>query len=168
VAFNHPSGDKKSTKSGKQAVSKAAARKTACIKSTSASTEAVGSGTAKKRVKAKQPANKAAATRKKVRSRAAEDVAIALGTEEDADPFEIAKRTVKGSVPAIVRALVEKAVDGSCTHAKTLFEMTGAKHMFGEEAEAHASGEPWAKLVLERMEQAEREGRQRAEVAPVP
>ena len=64
---------------------------------------------------------------------------------------------MKGSVPAIVEAMVEKAKQGSCTHAKTLLEMTGAKHMFGDGAEIADSGEPWAKLVLERMDEAEQE-----------
>jgi hypothetical protein len=73
------------------------------------------------------------------------------------DPFEVAKQTMKGSVPAIVKAMVEKAKQGSCTHAKTLLEMTGAKHMFDEVAETANSGEPWAKLVLERMDEAEQE-----------
>jgi hypothetical protein len=73
------------------------------------------------------------------------------------DPFEVARETMKGSVPAIVEAMVAKAKRGSCTHAKTLLEMTGAKHMFGDEAESVDSGEPWAKLVLERMDEAEQE-----------
>lgn len=73
------------------------------------------------------------------------------------DPFEVAKQTMKGSVPEIVNSLVKRAKAGSCTHAKTLLEMTGAKHMFDEEAEGQAqtSGEPWAKLVLERLDEAE-------------
>lgn len=71
------------------------------------------------------------------------------------DPFEIARQTMKGSVPAIVKTMVEKAKQGSCPHAKTLLEMTGAKHMFGDEAEDQARGEPWAKLVLERLGEAE-------------
>ena len=55
------------------------------------------------------------------------------------DPFEVAKQRVKGSVPAIVEAMVERAKQGSCTHAKTLLEMTGAKHMF--DGEARGTGE---------------------------
>jgi hypothetical protein len=70
------------------------------------------------------------------------------------DPFEVAKQTMKGSVPAIVQAMVELAKQGSCSHAKTLLEMTGAKHMFDSEAEMQGSGEPWAKLVLERLDEA--------------
>jgi hypothetical protein len=87
----------------------------------------------------------------------------AAGNEPDAaeaaelDPFEVAKQTMKGSVPAIVEAMVERAKKGSCSHAKTLLEMTGAKHMFAGEPEAEDSGEPWAKLVLERMDEAEQE-----------
>lgn len=72
------------------------------------------------------------------------------------DPFEIAKQTMKGSVPAIVKTMVRKAKQGSCTHAKTVLEMTGAKHMFDDDAEAQENGEPWAKLVLERLDEAER------------
>lgn len=71
------------------------------------------------------------------------------------DPFEVAKQTMRGSVPAIVEAMVELAKQGSCTHAKTLLEMTGAKHMFDSETEARDSGEPWAKLVLQRLDEAE-------------
>ena len=71
------------------------------------------------------------------------------------DPFEVAKQRVKGSVPAIVDAMVEKAKQGSYTHAKTLLEMTGARHMFDGEGEAQESGEPWAKLVLERLDEAD-------------
>ena len=74
------------------------------------------------------------------------------------DPFEVAKQRVKGSVPAIVDAMVEKAKQGSCTHAKTLLEMTGAKHMFDGEGEGQNTGEPWAKLVLERLDEADARG----------
>jgi hypothetical protein len=65
-------------------------------------------------------------------------------------------------VPEIVNSLVKMAKAGSCTHAKTLLEMTGAKHMFDDEAEGHGqeSGEPWAKLVLERLDEAEAGTRQ--------
>lgn len=94
------------------------------------------------------------------------------GTAEAAelDPFEVAKQTVRGAVPAIVEAIVEQAMQGSCTHAKTLLEMTGAKHMFGDETELQDSGEPWAKLVLERMDEAEQKDLQGApqEVAAEP
>ncbi len=77
-----------------------------------------------------------------------------LGSEQELDPFEVAKRKVKGSVPAIVEAMVELAKQGSCTHAKTLLEMTGARHMFDGDAEAQG-GESWAKLVLERLDEAD-------------
>ena len=73
------------------------------------------------------------------------------------DPIEIAKQTMKGSVPAIVEAMVKKAKQGSCPHAKTLLEMTGAKLMFGNGSDTREAGESWARLVLERMEQADRE-----------
>lgn len=80
----------------------------------------------------------------------------AAGTPvRELDPFEVAKQTMKGSVPAIVEAMVEFAKQGSCTHAKTLLEMTGAKHMFDGEAEVQDSAAPWAKLVLERLDEAE-------------
>jgi hypothetical protein len=75
--------------------------------------------------------------------------------EPELDPFEIAKQTMKGSVPAIVETMVRKAKQGSCTHAKTLLEMTGAKHMFDGETEGQDIGEPWAKIVLERLDEAE-------------
>jgi hypothetical protein len=71
------------------------------------------------------------------------------------DPFEVAKQTMKGSVPAIVEAMVELAKQGSCSHAKTLLEMTGAKRMFDGEGEALDGGESWAKLVLARLDEAE-------------
>jgi hypothetical protein len=71
------------------------------------------------------------------------------------DPFEVAKKTVKGSVPAIVNAMVKLAKQGSCSHAKTLLEMTGARHMFDGDSEMQDSGEPWAKLVLERLGKAD-------------
>ncbi len=79
------------------------------------------------------------------------------GAPSAADPFEVAKQTMKGSVPAIVEAMVELAKQGSCSHAKTLLEMTGARHMFDSEVELQDSGEPWAKLVLERLDEAETE-----------
>jgi hypothetical protein len=87
-------------------------------------------------------------------------------TVQEPDPFEVAKRTMKGSVPAIVEAMVELAKQGSCSHAKTLLEMTGAKHMFDGEAEAQDGGAPWAKLVLERLDEAESEAVQEAESLP--
>jgi len=73
------------------------------------------------------------------------------------DPFEVAMRTMKGSVPAIVEAMVELAKQGSCSHAKTLLEMTGARHMFDSEVELQDNGAPWAKLVLERLDEVETE-----------
>jgi hypothetical protein len=79
----------------------------------------------------------------------------AKNTRKKRDPIEVAKRKVRSSVPAIVDVLVEKAKGGSCTHAKTLLEMTGAKHMFENESEGQSVAEPWAKLVLERLSEAE-------------
>ena len=71
------------------------------------------------------------------------------------DPFTVARRRVRQSVPKIVDELVKKAEKGSCVHAKTLLEMTGARHMFDGESAAGEAGEPWAKLVLERLQEAE-------------
>jgi len=70
---------------------------------------------------------------------------------------------MKGSVPAIVDKMVEEAMGGSCTHAKTVLEMTGARHMFDEEARPRRAGEPWAKRVLRKMEEAEVEDRRKAQ-----
>ncbi len=78
-----------------------------------------------------------------------------VATEQELDPFEIAKRTVKGSVPAIVETMVERAKQGSCSHAKTLLELAGGKRMFDGESGTQDSGEQWAKLVLERLGEAE-------------
>ena len=64
---------------------------------------------------------------------------------------------MQGSVPAIVEAMVKKAKQGSCPHAKTLLEMTGANFMFDDGQDVREGGESWAKMVLERMQQAERE-----------
>jgi len=136
-------------KSGKQAKSanKKAANKTA------ASRKTAKKKTAGKKTAASRPG---ASTRAKTGKRTKKVPAAGA-----ADPFEVAKQTMKGSVPAIVKAMVEKAKQGSCTHAKTLLEMTGARHMFGDEMEIADSGEPWAKLVLERMDEAERESLQK-------
>lgn len=73
---------------------------------------------------------------------------------ESRDPFSVARRRVRQSVPKIVDVLATMAEEGSCLHAKTLLEMTGARHMFDTEA-AGGDGEPWAKLVLERLNEAE-------------
>jgi len=77
------------------------------------------------------------------------------------DPFEVARRKMKGSVPAIVDAMVELAKQGSCSHAKTLLEMTGAKLMFDTEPEKQDSSQPWARLVLEKLSEAESAGEQK-------
>jgi hypothetical protein len=95
---------------------------------------------------------------KRVRIRTSD--AVGLGDagktiRPELDPFEIAKQKMKGSVPAIVEAMVELAKQGSCSHAKTLLEMTGAKHMFDGQAEVQDGGESWARLVLERLDEAE-------------
>jgi hypothetical protein len=101
------------------------------------------------------------AAQHKAKKRRTIPVPVVVGREAsgqaELNPFEVAKQTMKGSVPAIVEAMVELAKQGSCTHAKTLLEMTGAKHMFEGDAQTEASGEPWAKLVLERLDEADRE-----------
>lgn len=113
----------------------------------------------KSKVKSAESKSKAKSTSDKKRKALAPDAteqgsAVEIrGAEQD--PFEVAKRKMKGSVPAIVDAMVELAKQGSCSHAKTLLEMTGAKHMFDGDAERQDSGEPWAKLVLERLGEAE-------------
>lgn len=118
----------------------------------------------KKKVAEKKSAKGAAAKQASAKKKAAGKKAAAkklplqkkrTDTEPESDPFEIAKQTMKGSVPAIVETMVRKAKQGSCTHAKTLLEMTGAKHMFDSETEGQDIGEPWAKLVLERLDEAE-------------
>lgn len=114
---------------------------------------------AKKGLKKPAPKKKAKSTVAKRSPKAIAKVKLTRGKPDAAkvpiDPFEIAKQTMKGSVPAIVATMVKKAKQGSCTHAKTLLEMTGAKHMFDGEAEGNDLGEPWAKLVLERLDEAE-------------
>lgn len=109
---------------------------------------------AAKKVAAKKAGEETKRTKPEHKSPTKSDEAVAVGV----DPFEVAKQTVKGSVPAIVATMVRKAKEGSCPHAKTLLEMTGAKHMFDGEAEGQANGEPWAKLVLERLDEAESGG----------
>jgi hypothetical protein len=169
-----PAGGKSA---GKKASKNAAS--TVAIKK-AASKKAAGKNVARKKVASKKAAsNKAKASRAAKQGAAkGEGGEVARGTakqrtisapariEQNAaqaaelDPFEVAKQTMKGSVPAIVEAMVQLAKQGSCSHAKTLLEMTGAKHMFCDEAERQDSGEPWAKLVLERMDEAEQESLQ--------
>ncbi len=130
----------------KKSPKKAAAKKAAAKKA------------AAEKAAAKKAAAEAKRTRPEPKGTTKSDGAVAAGV----DPFEVAKQTVKGSVPAIVATMVRKAKEGSCPHAKTLLEMTGAKHMFDGEAEGQADGEPWAKLVLERLDEAESGGEQEA------
>jgi hypothetical protein len=92
--------------------------------------------------------------RKIVMPGGSEPISVGERKKHKRDPFEVAKRKMKGSVPAIVDAMVELAKQGSCQHAKTLLEMSGAKHMF-EEEEDEGNGESWAKLVLDRLDEAE-------------
>jgi chemotaxis receptor (MCP) glutamine deamidase CheD len=89
-------------------------------------------------------------------------MAAKQAAEQELDPFEIAKRTVKGSVSAIVETMVERAKQGSCSHAKTLLELAGGKRMFDGETVTQDSGERWAKLVLERLSEAESAAEQEA------
>jgi hypothetical protein len=128
---------------GKPPTKKRAAKKAAAKKA------------AKKNTK-KQPREKPPAEKKPVKK--VKPGGVSPGEEkagQAGDPFEVARRKVRGSITKIVNKLVDEAVAGSCTHAKTLLEMTGARHMFDEEKEADGAGEPWAKLVLERLEEAE-------------
>lgn len=151
----------------KPAGKKPAARKTAGKKSAGKKPEAAGKGGSSRKSKAvkgtKVPAPGQAGSKPGRRSTItlSEGSAASAAETVEVDPFEVAKQKVKGSVPAIVEAMVKKAKAGSCTHAKTLLEMTGAKHMFGGEAEVEESGEPWAKLVLDRMDEAEQKGMQK-------
>jgi hypothetical protein len=140
---------KKKSASKKAAGKKAASKKTSNKKTAGKKAASKKSSASKDRVSAKTKITKKVST-------TAKDAAPAAGALER-DPFEVAKQTMKGSVTAIVEAMVAQAKKGSCSHAKTLLEMTGAKHMFGDEAEMADSGEPWAKLVLERMDAAEQE-----------
>lgn len=82
--------------------------------------------------------------------------------QSEADPFEQARRRIRTSLPKIVDKLATKAEGGSCVHAKTLLEMTGAKHMFDGELQQTEKGEPWAKLVLEKLGEAESGGEEAA------
>jgi hypothetical protein len=147
---------------GTQAASKKTTSTQAASSHTVASADEVSTqARAVKRTK-KVPAKGALGNRKPRKQRVR---AVSEGTKPEAaelDPFEVAKQTMKGSVPAIVEAMVELAKQGSCSHAKTLLEMTGAKHMFDDGPELEDSGEPWAKLVLERMDEAEQESLEKA------
>jgi colicin import membrane protein len=115
------------------------------------------------KAKADKAAKDKAAKTKAAKAKAAKERAAKAKTGDseskptsvETDPFQVAKQTMKDSVPAIVKTMVRKAKEGSCTHAKTLLEMTGAKRMFDGEAPGQDSGEPWAKLVLERLDEAE-------------
>jgi hypothetical protein len=155
-----PEAKAKSKQTGKEdkAKGKAAPRKAKPVKPRTAAskkpaaTKADKSDSGASTTKAKRDSGR----RRKTGDRdAVEQRAASETKKQEQDPFEVAKQTMKGSVPAIVEAMVELAKQGSCTHAKTLLEMTGAKHMFDGEADARESGEPWAKLVLERLGEAE-------------
>ena len=143
----------------KEAAKKAAAKKAAVKKA--AAKKAAAKKLAAEKVAAKKAGAETKRTKPEHESTTKSDEAAVAG----ADPFEVAKQTVKGSVPAIVATMVRKAKEGSCPHAKTLLEMTGARHMFDGEAEGQANGEPWAKLVLERLDEAESDGEQEAALA---
>jgi hypothetical protein len=157
VAIHNIAGDRNSAAakgSGKTAeksrtCKKAAAKQAASIKT------GKSAGTAGE--KSRRKAGRGSTKRTVALSTAPPEAGGQAAEAEPVDPFEIAKQTMRGSVPEIVKTLVKLAKEGSCPHAKTLLEMTGAKHMFDEQAESQESGEPWAKLVLERMEEAEQE-----------
>jgi hypothetical protein len=140
----------KGDQTGKQAASKTAKPKKTRSK------------TAAKKSKLTTKNNSVKQRKIRVPDAAGQDGAGATRVQE-LDPFEVAKQTVKGSVPAIVEAMVEFAKQGSCTHAKTLLEMTGAKHMFDGGGEIEDSGAPWARLVLERLDEADSKAGREAE-----
>jgi len=173
VAFNHNGGDEK-LKAGKAARGRSAKKKAAGGK-TSSGTQDVAKNPAMEAParKARKSAVKPIASDTRSKSKGGPSAQAKHGLAGGPgcggcsagcmieDPIEVAKRTMQGSVPAIVEAMVKKAKQGSCPHAKTLLEMTGAKFMFGDGPEMREAGEPWAKLVLERMERAEREKAER-------
>ncbi len=153
TAAKKTAGEKKAPK--KAAKKKAAKKKTARKKTekesaakkkaaAKAAKKQAGEGTETKSAKKPKPRTKPKSAKPKVDGKEG----------ESRDPFSVARRRVKQSVPKIVDVLATMAEKGSCMHAKTLLEMTGARHMFDTEA-AGGDGEPWAKLVLERLNEAE-------------
>ena len=81
------------------------------------------------------------------------------------NPFAQVRRTIKEHLPKIVDKMVKEAEEGSCTHAKTILEISGAKRMFDGEHEVKDKGEPWAKLVLQKLDEAEPEAAAEAATA---
>ena len=118
-----------------------------------------------KKAPKKKPAKKKAGERKKAPKKQPEADAENAPAPPKAklaherDPFAVARRKVRAAVPAIVDKLVEKASEGSCAHARTLLDLTGARHMFDNQPEAAEPGESWARLVIERLDEAEAEGK---------
>ncbi len=159
MAFNHNDGGDGKLKAGKAAGGRSTKKKTAGRKMAGSGEDAAKSAVSGTRAPSakKAPARRAVSGGRPKRERSAGSSAGPGAELVEMDPFEVAKQTMKGSVPAIVEEMVKRAKRGSCTHAKTLLEMTGAKRMFGDEPEMRDAGEPWAKLVLKRMEEAEQE-----------
>ena len=121
-------------------------------------------GAKRKPASGRKTAAKKTASKKRTRTAGkSRKMEVGEGTEAagKADPFEVAKRTVKGAVPAIVRKMVQEAKGGSCTHAKTLLEMAGVKRMFEQDPAGETKDEPWARMVLEKLGEAERAGRKK-------
>lgn len=88
--------------------------------------------------------------------KASKKVTLKGGAGKITEKCGAAKRVKIGTSDAV--KLVELAKQGSCSHAKTLLEMTGAKHMFDGEGKTQDGSESWAKLVLARLDQAESAG----------
>ncbi len=73
-------------------------------------------------------------------------------TAPDEDPDEAirrGKRRIRGSVEKILRALQTEAEDGSCAHAKLLFDFAGIK--FG--AEEAPEEDSLSGILLQRLEE---------------
>jgi len=145
----------------KKTSKKSASNKTSANQRTGRSTGASVLGTTRKSRATRQSKKKSEAARGGRKADARCETGLPDAEEPKGDPFEVARRKMKGSVPAIVDKMVKEAMGGSCTHAKTVLEMTGARQMFDEEARPGRTSEPWAKRVLKKMEEAEVEDRRK-------
>jgi len=146
----------------KKAGKKSASKKTSAIQRTGRTTGGAALGATRKSRASRQSKKKSEAARGGCKSDASCETGLPDAEEPNGDPFEVARKKMKGSVPAIVDKMVKEAMGGSCTHAKTVLEMTGARQMFDEEARPGRTSDPWAKRVLKKMEEAEVEDRRRA------
>jgi hypothetical protein len=80
-------------------------------------------------------------------------------TPESGDPEEgirQAKRRVQDWVPTILDSLREKAEEGSCAHAKFLFEFAGIE----PGAEKNAAEDSLSAILLERLDEMQRDWRE--------